>query len=502
MRRLILFVIVIISLGGCKDGSKNQNYTPDFKSIDRFLEQSILDWNVPGMAVGIIYDDSIVLSKGYGYMDLIEKDPVTDSTLFGIASLTKGFSALAIGMAQYQAYLDINKPIKFYLPQFKTQNDSLTNNINFVDILSHRTGYSTFSGDLSWYGNLKSKYQVLESIKSIPVSNDLRSVYGYSNVMYLTAGLALEAATGQNFESFVTDFILSPLKMYNTTFDYSKVIQSSNTATPHVVENNKPMPINYVNWSNMAPAGGLFSNVVDLLKWAQFQWNPNYSYIDSVYFNAQHEIITKQRFSWLDNLNGDEIKMKGYGLGWEIIEIGSYKTISHNGGLDGMISQIVVVPEMKCAIVVLANSGSALPIILGYELSHRLLIDSKNTYYNLSLRKIKENASIDRKTEFDQEQKRDLSYMVGEYYDSLMGGVSIVNSNAHHYELKFEQATLFDATIFVDNKGKIVLQWKNILSLPNGEIVEIDTINNILKSFTIRCPNPDFRFEEINFRRR
>ena len=503
MRRLLLFVIVIIGLEGCSESSEKQCYSPNFRSIDKFLEQSIHDWDVPGMAVGIIYNDSIVLSKGYGYMNINKTVPVTDSTMFGIASLTKGFTALAVGIAQKHKFLNVNEPIKTYLPEFKTQNESITNNINFVDILSHRTGFSTFSGDLSWYGSSKSKYQVLESIKSIPVSNDLGTVYGYSNVMYLTAGLALEAATNQNFEDFVSNYILSPLDMQFTTFDYAKTIHSNNIATPHVVVNDKIDSVGYVNWSNMSPSGGLFSNVVDLLKWAQFQWNPNYSYIDSAYFNSQHEIITDQQFSWLDHLNGDEIKMKGYGLGWEILEVGSYKTISHNGGLDGMISQIVVVPEKKCAIVILANSGSALPIILGYELSHRLLIDSKSTYYTPSLNKIKGSTSITNESvDVDHGQDFELSYMVGEYYDSLMGNVSIVNTEDHHYELQFEQATLFDASIYMGSQGKITLKWKNIVSLPAGELIEIDKVNNVLKGFMIRCQNPDFKFEEVNFRKK
>ena len=502
MRWVFIIYLVIITVG-CTETKQSNKNTPDFKEIDTFLEHAIQEWHVPGMAVGIIFNDTIVLSKGYGYINVDKKEPVTDSTIFGIASLTKSFTALAVGIAQKQNHLNVNEPIKKYLTLFETQNDSLTNNVNFVDILSHRTGFSTFSGDLSWYGSSKTKHQVFDAVKSIPVTNKLRTAYGYSNVMYLVAGLALETATGINFEDFVCNNIISPIDMQFTTFDYDITIRESNIATPHVVENNHIKPIEYVNWSNMSPSGGLFSNVIDLLKWARFQWNPNFNIIDSAYFIAQHQIVTKQNFSWLDHLNNNEIKSKGYGLGWEIINIDSYKIISHNGGLDGMTSQIVVIPDKKCAIVILANSSSALPIVLGYELTHKILMNSPSEYYKIAFDRIQQKPLFNTDTKLTkQSNNQELSNFLGNYYDPLMGTASIVKTAENIFEINFEQSSLFDAVLFKDEKDNIYVKWINILSLPEGKLIYTNNPADTIKRCTIECQNPDFKFEEVEFKRR
>ncbi len=476
-----------------------------FHSVDSLLAKSIEDWNVPGMAVGIIVNDTLFLAKGYGVTQIGKRTTVTDTTLFGIASLTKSFTALAVGIGQMKGFLTIEDPLKKHLKQFETSNDSLTRSISFVDALSHRTGFSTFSGDLSWYGSLKSKSQVMEVVKNIPVSNGFRSGYGYNNVMFLAAGMALEKATNQNYEDFVSNSILSPLDMQFTTFSYSQSMEGDNIATPHIIVNDINKPIEYVDWTNMSPSGGLFSNVQDMLKWARFQWDCDTSVIDNAFLEYQHSLVTPQKLSWFDILLPNSISNKGYGLGWEVMDFYGNKVIMHNGGLDGMISQLVVVPEKKMAFVIFVNSSSPLPLVLGYELLYQFLKDEKFSYYAESFKKFHEPGMTDSNpdTLYHALESFDFERLKGFYSDNLMGDVEIAyNTKENNIELTFSQAQLFDGVLGIDSSHNIILEWKKISSLPKGKIIPSKGKDGFVTGFRIICPNPDFRFEEVYFNRK
>ena len=126
MKKPLFAIILPLVLFSCQNQTKDSDSQIFYKSIDSLLQKSISDWNVPGLAVGIIADDTIFLSKGYGVIHVDKPLDVTDTTLFGIASLTKAFTATGIGIAQKQGLLSIYDPIKKHLKQFETANDTVT----------------------------------------------------------------------------------------------------------------------------------------------------------------------------------------------------------------------------------------------------------------------------------------------------------------------------------------------------------------------------------------
>jgi CubicO group peptidase (beta-lactamase class C family) len=501
MKKPLFAIILPLVLFSCQNQTKDSDSQIFYKSIDSLLQKSISDWNVPGLAVGIIADDTIFLSKGYGVIHVDKPLDVTDTTLFGIASLTKAFTATGIGIAQKQGLLSIYDPIKKHLKQFETANDTVTKTITFYDVLSHQTGFSTFSGDLSWYGSNKSKAEVIELIKYVPIKNSPQSEYGYSNIMYLVAGVALEEAVNQKYEDYINANLLSPLKMGYTTFNYSEVIKLENIANPHIIVDKENKPINYIDWTNISPAGGLFSNIKDLTKWAKFQWNFDSTIVDREFINIQQSVITSQKLNMLDNIAPDIIKNKGYGLGWDVLDFNNYKVIMHNGGLDGMTSQIVIIPEKKTAFILLANTSTPLPIVLSYELLYQFLVDINSPYYKIVLEKYNsfKGFEIEQDTTLSP-QKPDLETLKGKYIDKLMGEVVIYeNTENQTIEIQFVSAPHFDGVINVSDDGDVKIIWQNIISLPDGLILINRSENGAVTSFNIKCPNPDFHFEEINF---
>jgi CubicO group peptidase (beta-lactamase class C family) len=144
MKKLYLisgFLLLILSLG---NQSKGQSFNLDksLRGFDHYIVQVMDDWNTPGMAVGIVIKGKLAYRKGFGYRDMDDKLPVTSKTLFPIASNTKLFTAVAMGMLVQEGKLAWDEPISNYVPQIRFYNQELYNTVTLRDMLAHRTGIS------------------------------------------------------------------------------------------------------------------------------------------------------------------------------------------------------------------------------------------------------------------------------------------------------------------------------------------------------------------------
>jgi CubicO group peptidase (beta-lactamase class C family) len=141
-----LFLLLSLSLFGQKNIDKK------LKVLDAYYEQALADWNVPGMAVAIVKDGKIIFSKGYGTRNVNTGDPVDGNTLFAIASNSKAFTSAGLAMLVDEGKLSWNDKVRDYLPWFKLYDPYVSDNFTIRDLLTHRSGLRTFSGDLIWYG--------------------------------------------------------------------------------------------------------------------------------------------------------------------------------------------------------------------------------------------------------------------------------------------------------------------------------------------------------------
>ena len=149
---LLIIMLFSFSVFGQKNLDKK------LKTLDAYFEQALSDWNVPGMAVAIIKDGEIVFSKGYGTRNVDNNEPVDANTLFAIASNTKSFTAASLAMMVDEGLLNWGDPVRDYLPWFELYDPFVSASFTIRDLLTHRSGLATFSGDLLWYGtNLLAK---------------------------------------------------------------------------------------------------------------------------------------------------------------------------------------------------------------------------------------------------------------------------------------------------------------------------------------------------------
>jgi CubicO group peptidase (beta-lactamase class C family) len=131
-------------------GAQEQALPGQLQGFDGYMEKILKDWNAPGVAVGVVAKDKLVFAKGYGYRDFAQKLPMTPQTLFQIASNTKLFTAVAVGMLVDEGKLDWDRPIRQFVPSIQFYNDELNNTVTIRDMLAHRTGitrHDSLSGD-------------------------------------------------------------------------------------------------------------------------------------------------------------------------------------------------------------------------------------------------------------------------------------------------------------------------------------------------------------------
>ena len=195
----------------------------DLKKIDRYIAKAQKDWNVPGLAVAVVKDGKVVLSKGYGLIEQGGSEKVDENTLFAIASNTKAFIASALGTLVDDGKISWKDKVRDYLPYFELYDSYATNEATIEDLLCHRLGLGTFIGDVIWYKSELSAEEVVKRAKYVPQAYGFRDGYGYSNLMFITAGEVIKAVTGKSWAEYVAAKFLQPLQMDRTITSVNQI---------------------------------------------------------------------------------------------------------------------------------------------------------------------------------------------------------------------------------------------------------------------------------------
>ena len=328
---------------------------PDLDSLDAYIARSVRAFDQPGIAVGIVKDGALVWSKGYGKLDLAKPDPVTPNSVFYCASLSKAFTACAIGLLVDEGRLSFDDPVRKHLPWFSTPDPYVTEHFLVRDLLCHRSGWITFDGDLLWYGTDLSQRAILERHAQEPFTYGFREKYGYSNLMFIAAAQVVEAVSGMTWDAFITTRIFRPLGMDRSRVEAADLAAMIDVALPHVRKGQDPnvpqksMP--YQALKGADGACGVLSTVTDLAKWDAMWMNEGR--VDGKPF------ISEGTFNTLTSIN---LATRGQGagaaLGWFVEEDHGEKIITHSGGMPGFILNHAVVPGKDLAVIALGNGES------------------------------------------------------------------------------------------------------------------------------------------------
>ncbi len=344
----------------------------DLGELDAYFAAAGEDWKVPGFAVAIVKDDDVVFAKGYGVRQLGTAAAVDDRTLFAIASNTKAFTVAALAKLVDEGLLGWDDQVVKYLPYFQLYSPFVTQEMRIRDLLCHRSGLGTFSGDLLWYGTSYSPAEVVERARHLEPAGAFRASYGYSNLMFIAAGEVIPAVTQRSWGEFVATELFEPLGMENTVTSVKDLNGKTNVATPHAEKDGRIVPLEWYNWDAMAAAGGIISSVSDMAEWLKLQLHRGS--LDGVTYFSEEDSRTmwtphnSMRVTSQSEKLYPSTHFRAYGLGWGLMDYLGRKVVSHGGGYDGMFSRVVLVPEEKLGMVILTNGMTNMQTALTYRI--------------------------------------------------------------------------------------------------------------------------------------
>jgi CubicO group peptidase (beta-lactamase class C family) len=365
---LILTLVGLILTGNLllaqpQKPSAKPSLPPD---LDSLVARVMKTFEVPGLSLAIVKNGQVLLAKGYGVKKLGEPAPVDAQTLFGIASNSKVFTAIALGILVEEGKIQWDAPVVNYLPEFMMYDPYVTREIMVRDLLCHRCGLGLGAGDLMlWPASDLDRKEILKRVRYIKPNTSFRTRYAYNNIMFVVGGELLERVSGKSWEDFVREKIQQRVGMACSNTRCSLVDKEKNVAWPHVPLEGKVVPVkNLYLTDNVNPAGGINSCAEDMAKWMMVLLNrgklaDGSQLVSEKTMNDIMSINTPIPISKpAPELAVTAMNFNGYGLGVRIRDYRRYKVVTHTGGLEGYVSQVWLMPEIGLGITILTNQES------------------------------------------------------------------------------------------------------------------------------------------------
>lgn len=499
-----LFLCILISTG---IHAQNKT-TVNLQAIDTYYKKMVKDWNIPSTTIGIVKNGELIFTGNYGVLEVGKNEKPNEHTLYAIASNSKAFTSAIIGMLVQEGKLDWNDKVKKYLPYFEVYDSWVSDNATIRDILSHRIGLGTFSGDNIWYKSDLPAKDIIKRIKYVPQAYDFRAGYGYSNLMFITAGEIIETVTGKSWGENVKERILEPLGMNRTIYSIKDLDSKGNYATPHAIKDDKNYAIPWAKWDNVAATGGLISSVSDISKWMIFNLNNGIHGKDTLLSKHTRNLVwTPHNNHYVDHTTKNDFNrhFNSYGLGWGLSDFQGRMKVGHTGGYDGMITAVTLIPDENLGIVVLTN-GPKSPIMAAtyYALDKFLGVETNKDWSTDYLNNANNNAKNDTRIS-DRIKSRVLNTkpiisakdFLGDYNSDIYGKISIVEKN-NELELHFSHSPLLSATLTHWNYDVWKINWNHPQAWFSFGTIKINTNNSLeVTGFDFDVPNDDFFFEEL-----
>ncbi|MES2275374.1 MAG: serine hydrolase [Bacteroidota bacterium] len=426
-------------------------------SLDIYMNRALTNWRIPGAAVCVVKDGKVVVMKTYGVKELGLPAKVDENTLFMIGSNTKAFTATALAMLQDKKQLSLDDKVTKYIPDFKLDNKAAGDMATIRDLLCHRLGFQTFQGDFTFYNTNLSRKEVIEKMAHVKATYPFRTKWGYTNSAFLTAGEIIPKVTGRQWEDYLKENIFAPLGMTNTLALTADMPKSLNRTAAHTLVDGRLVAIPYCQIDALAPAGGISSSINDMSKWVL-------ALLDNGKVGARQVIpqaaISATReaqdiVSSVRHLNG-ETNYQLYGLGWFLQDYSGHRIVMHDGGVNGYVSSVTLVPQDHLGIIILTNTDqNSLYEALRWEIMDAYFKQPYRNYSEAYLSFFKSNQAneqvVDKKLRDSVAMKlptaMPLSAYTGKYFNDLYGNLTIsIGGELDQLQLRFEHHPKMFAT--------------------------------------------------------
>jgi CubicO group peptidase (beta-lactamase class C family) len=336
-----------------------------FQSLCEPISSWMQHYRVPGLAVAVWHNGQ-TYAQGFGITHIEYPRPVTPDTLFQVGSISKTFLGTAAMRLVEQGALDLDAPIRKYLPGFKLRDEGVAARATMRHLLTHTGGWlGDFFNDTGWGTDALAR--MLDEIATLPQLTPLGEIWSYNNAGFNIAGRVIETITGQAFEQAMQTLVLNPLQLSNS-FYMPWDVMVRDFAVGHISPHDEAEPVRVgLPWPlgrSSHPAGGVVSSVNELLKYAAFHLGDGV--VGGQRVLSQDLLKQMQATQTKAYSSADE-----WGLTWAIRYFGEARLVRHGGATRGFNADFTMSPAHNFAVITLANSdrgselyGELMPLAL------------------------------------------------------------------------------------------------------------------------------------------
>jgi CubicO group peptidase (beta-lactamase class C family) len=327
--------------------------------LDQEIAQALAAWQVPGVAVAVVRNGRVVLSRGYGARNPDTDAPMTPDTIFPIASMSKAFTSFGAGLLVDEGRMSFDAPVTTYIPELRVADPAATQGLTLRDMLSHRSGMPRH--DAVWYHNEGlTPDGLVRRMPALAFSAPMRSRFQYNNIMFILSGLAVDRMTDGSWEEFTERGIFRPLGMDRTTFSPEIAHADADHASGREVLNGRRITVPmFRNSTLLNPAGGVYSNVGDLANWMLVHLENGRLGDRQIIQPATLADMHRTHMPLGATIREPERVAVGYGLGWFTDMYRGRQVVQHGGNLPGVSTLVALLPGERLGVTVLVNHGGS-----------------------------------------------------------------------------------------------------------------------------------------------
>ncbi len=369
MKRILAAIaaLTVISSTPAAQTGVTTSSNPRFDALAALVEAKMRDYNVPGVALGIL-DNGVITTRGLGVTNVNEPLPVTGETVFPIASISKTFAATMVMRLVEQGKLDLKAPVRKYLPDFKVRDESVSRDVTIWNLLTHTAGWEgQVSGPDRGDDTLRNfTATVMPDLMQVAPFDSAQgrppaAVWSYNNAGFSVSGRVIEAVTGMSINRAIESLVFRPLGLKHAGTTAGDFIVHR-FAVGHI---NPPAgPAGMVrpfSPSVSVTAGGVGLCMDDLLHYAKFHLG------NGMAPNGERLLARAS----LEMMQTTQLRKQGtdddIGLAWHLRNVGPLRVAAHGGTLAGHILLLEIVPEKDFAIGILTNSTNGWRLIQDVE---------------------------------------------------------------------------------------------------------------------------------------